>query len=109
MKKFYIHHGKDKTSILEVECEKVFDLFIKDLYKAMILSPKFLLDKSADGKSFKSPIFYSHSLYDSVEEVSTALKDQIKSGLERDFRKQGKEYSEEDIISSFNQVEIIML
>lgn len=89
MKKFVVHSIKGVTSIMEVECRVVTALQDPSVmfipageYKAEILNPVALYEKQSDG-SLRSPVYYSHSLHETVEAAMVAAK----KGLEESYRR----------------------
>lgn len=109
MRKFYIHYAKDKTSILEVEIEEVFDLWLKPTeYKAKVLAPACLLDKSPTGQ-LKPPVFYSHAFYDEVYEAMISLRKDTIALFERNKIKHGTSFTEEDVDKHLSTIDTIML
>ena len=106
MQKFFIYISRGVKSIIEVECEKVFssEACLKEgEYKAKILAPSILLDKEVP------TIFYSHCLYDSLEEAKRELEKQTREMFERDLRKHGITYTEESVQDVLSAVPVLML
>lgn len=111
MRKFYIHFGKAKTSILEVDIEKILGIGVglfPGEYRAKVLAPAILLEKTPSGE-VQYPIYFSHAFHDSVEDAKKELEKNIRLGFERDLKKHGKTYSESDVIEKLAAVDVTML
>lgn len=113
MKKFIIN-AKGKTSIIEVECTKLTPMDTPSVgwlpqneYKARIDAPTSLFDK-IDNK-LEKPVWYSFAFFDTLEEAKTKASADIKVMLERNEKKTGSPFTEEDINKQLVDIQIITL
>ena len=115
MRKFFIHSHKGSTSILEIEIRKLGGLDDPSVmwlqpgeFKVKVLSPASLLEKTATGQVVH-PNYYSHSIYDSVEDAKIKLTQQLTDAAVREFKKHGTPYSDQEILDRVSSIEIKML
>lgn len=116
MRLFVIYHSRDKaTSIMEVEAELIHAVEDPSImwlppteYKIRILEPVSLYEKTPRGH-LEAPIWYSHSLYGSMDKARAAVETQIREGFERDLRKFGIGYTEQQIQEKLSQVQEVRL
>lgn len=113
MKKFVIN-AKGKTSIIEVECVKLTPMdtpsigwLPQDEYKARIDAPTSLFDKT-DNK-LEKPIWHSFAFFDTLEEAKIKASADIKVMLERNEKKTGTSFTEEDVKKQLADIQIITL
>lgn len=83
MRKFIINSVRGSTSIMEIECQKIFDPFLKSgEYKVKVITPASLGEKKLDG-TFECPIYYWHGLFGTAEEAMDRVERDIRFELGR--------------------------
>jgi hypothetical protein len=114
MKKFVIHTLKGKTSIFEVECTPLTpgdDPYVAWLiygeYRARIDAPASLFDK-IDGKMV-APVWHSFVFFDTLEDAKSQANKDVRAMLERNKRKNGTDFTEEDVKKQLNDIQVIIL
>lgn len=122
MKKFVIHSTRGKTSVMEVECEKLsrmdhFHMGLKEgEWMGKITAPQSLFEKTLDGK-LVPPVWCWWAFYETAEEYLASIK---KSAVATILRTKAKrkssepdlvvEVTEEELSEiSSNKIEVVML
>lgn len=116
MHKFIILHSKDKgTSITEVEVEMISSVedpsvmwLPKGEYKARVLEPASLYEKTPQG-SLVAPVWHSHAFYETAQHAWTVAEEQIRAGFERELRKFGIAYTEQQVQEKLSQIREVKL
>lgn len=111
MRKFVIHSGRDKTSIMEVECQMITAIedpsvmwIPKGEYRARILKPNTFTEK--DGRSL---VWYSIAFYDTLEVAKEASATLVRSSFEFELNKHSISYTEEQVQTAIDAVDVAML
>lgn len=115
MKKFVIISIKGATSIKEVECSVVTPLHDPSVsflppgeYKVEILKPVSLWDKNPDN-SFTAPLYFSHSLFDTVEAARAVAERDMKVSYERTCHKCKMEVNGQTLEEMLAKITVQML
>lgn len=115
MKKFVINNGRQKTSIMEVECELVTALEDPSVIwlpvgesKMRILFPTTFHEKRETG--LVPTVWYDHSFYNTVEEAKVVVEQNIRYTMV-DFAKSKHQLAatEEEVQKTISEVEVVML
>jgi hypothetical protein len=113
--KFAINVNRGKTSIMEVKCEKVLSIdnsYSYSLkpgeYKVRILAPASMFDKKPNGVMVPS-IQCNYFLFESFEAAQDKAEKDIRSGFERELRKKGIAFTEEDVAAKVALIQVIRL
>lgn len=122
MKKYTIHSRKDKTVIMEVECEIVSASedpavmwLLPGEYKAKVIAPTSFhqnVEKVIDGKkvTISTPVsWYSHAFYDTLSDAKAAFAMQITEGFATNLRKHGVKYTDNEVQILIDTVEVVLL
>lgn len=106
---------KDVLSIVEVECEFISGVedpsvmwLPNDEYKVRVKGPKFLLEPGKDGQPAE-PIYYSTFLCWTLHQAYASAARTIREELERQDRKHGVPFSEEEFASKCAEIQTIRL
>lgn len=116
MRKWIIYQSRDKgTSVMEVEIEMVRSAEDPSVgwlpegeYKARIMQPKSLYEKQDDG-SLTPPMWYSHAFYWNENQAWAYAERMVRDGFERDMRKLGIAYTEQQIQEKLATIKQIKL
>lgn len=121
MRKFVIHHIKDTTKVVEIECEEWFVSLFEDRKphekEYRIITPSFLFDKDKGtircqqtGRIVaKNSIYMWHAIYDSHEIALASAAKQIRSSLERNATKSKLNFNEEEVLKRINAIETVLI
>lgn len=115
MKKFAALMIKGKLAIYELEVEIVTPLqdpsvmwLPKDEYAVNVLAPPNLIEKDMKGRTLRT-IYYSHSLFDSVEDALSWYENSVSITMKARAERHGEKFTDEDIKSKINDITIIKL
>lgn len=114
MIKYIIYTKKENFTIMEVECEKILPiedpsvlLLPNNEWCAKILKPimfnKTLPSNKKDHHSYE--IWYSHFLFNSIEDAFIGLEKMIREDFNLNFIKNNFQFSEIDIQSTLSNVQ----
>lgn len=111
MRKFIIHSGRDKTAIMEVECQLITPVedpsvmwLPKGEYRARLLKPATFVEK--DGKPL---VWHSIAFYDTLEIAKEAHAVMTRAAFEFEFKKYKTAYTEEQVQATLASTEVVML
>lgn len=113
--KFAINVNRGKISIVEVKCEKVLSIdnaysynLKEGEYKVRILAPASMFDKKPNGVMVPS-IQCNYFLFDSLEAAQAKAEKDIRSSFERELRKKGTAFTEEEVSAKIAAVQALRL
>lgn len=115
MRMFVINNGRQKTSIMEVECEKITALedpsvmwLLPSDSKYRILAPTSFHEKKETGSA--PPVWYSHSFYERLEEAKSVVEKNIRYTM-TEFAKAKHQSvaTEEEVQKAISEVEVIFM
>jgi uncharacterized cysteine cluster protein YcgN (CxxCxxCC family) len=114
MKKFVIHTLKGKTSFIEVECIQLTPMDAPSVawlppneYKARIEAPSILFEK-VDNR-LEKPIWHSFAFFDTLKQAKERAAKDIRITLERNEKKNGIAFAEEDVKMQLADIQVITL
>jgi hypothetical protein len=99
MRKFIGHTVKGKTSVYECEVSAHYP-------RLSCLSKNEELYRLLEPKQFNGEFWYSFFFFDTAEEAIASVKQDIRMTYERNMRKNGVQYVENDIENAVANVEI---
>tara|TARA_B110000503_G_C6997123_1_gene349902 strand:- start:150 stop:503 length:354 start_codon:yes stop_codon:yes gene_type:complete len=117
MIKYIIYTKKENFSIMEVDCEKILPiedpsvlLLPNNEWCARIIKPSIFNKTLSSNKDNSScEIWYSHFLFDSIEEALIKLEKMVREDFKFNFMKNNVQFSEIDIQKVLNNVQHSML